>query len=460
MNQHHLIQDLEQALQEIPVLDVHSHHVGSKLAARGIHDILLYHMVVTELYSSGCPNGSRLTQYPAWADKKEAHERFEEALPFFQSIQNTSTFWIAKNILRDLYGWDKPVTSQNWRQLDQLIRERSDDRTWQRQILDKSKIQRTATELARRMDGSDDDRLQYVLEWAMFTRCQWGEFDTALYELERVWGRPPESPAPIGVGLRKPTDRTIRTLSDIHAAIKHYIQAIPLDQVIATALTFSTDIDYRSITDAEMESALARRSNAGVAERDIYASYINEVFLTELEKIGDRIVYQFALAAEPLPFETGSRLPQKTLAQLSEIIARHPNLRFQCFLASRHGNQSLCTMSRELPNLTLVGYWWHNFFPDTIQQVMAERMDMLPTNKQIGFFSDGYCIEWAYGKVMIVKKILARLLADRVSMGQFTISEALTFARATLFETPQTSLGMIPCDITNKTAGNRVSVKK
>ena len=48
---------------------------------------------------------------------------------------------------------------------------------------------------------------QYALEWGFFTRSQWGEFDTALYELERCWGKSPESPAPIGVGARPATER-------------------------------------------------------------------------------------------------------------------------------------------------------------------------------------------------------------------------------------------------------------
>ena len=123
-----------------------------------------------------------------------------------------------------------------------------------------------------------------------------------------------------------------------------------------------------------------------------------------------QIVYQFSLGAEPLPFETGSRLSQRTIGQLAEMIARHPGLRFQCFVASRHANQSLCTLARELPNFSLAGYWWHNFFPDTIRQVIAERLDMLPVNKQVGFFSDAYCVEWVYGKVLLVRKQLARRL--------------------------------------------------
>src|SRR5206468_6720686 len=176
------------------------------------------------------------------------------------------------------------------------------------------------------------------------------------------------------------------------------------------AAHISTDIDYRPITENEMEAALSRRAQAGPGERDTYSSYITELFLTELEKHGDHIVFQFSFAAEPLPFETGSRIRQETIRQLAEIIGRHPKLKFQCFLASRHANQSLCTIARELPNFSLAGYWWHNFFPDIIRQIIAERLDMLPANKQVGFFSDAYCLEWAYAKLILVRRQLARVL--------------------------------------------------
>ena len=184
-----MIARLEAALAEVPILDVHTHLVGGKLAARGLHDILLYHMVVSDLYAAGCPSGSRLTQYPGWPDEAEAHARIDEALPYLRHIQNTSSFWGVRIILRDLYGWTDPIDDRNWRKLDGLIRERADDRAWPHEVLDRAQIERTGTELARRGGGEDDDRLQYALEWGFFTRCQWGEFDTALYELERCWGR-------------------------------------------------------------------------------------------------------------------------------------------------------------------------------------------------------------------------------------------------------------------------------
>jgi len=438
------VSGLEQALAELPAFDAHTHLVGGRLGARGLHDVLLYHMLVSDLYPAGCPSGARLTQYPGWPTRDEAHRRIQEALPFLPLIRNTSMFWGLRLILRDLYDWEEPITADNWRRLDDLIGERADDRAWQRGILDRLNIQRTVTEFARRGEGEDDDRLQYALEWGFFTRCQWGEFDTALYELERCWGRLPESPSPIGAGKRPATERTIRSLQDVRDAVRHYVDHIPYGQVVAMATHLSTDIDFRPVGDREMEEALGRRAQAGPAERDVYASYVNELFLTGLEAHADEIVFQFSLAAEPLPFETASRVSQRTIAQLAEMIGRHPRLRFQCFLSSRHANQSLCTLARELPNLSLVGYWWHNFFPDAIRQVMAERLEMLPLNRQIGFFSDAYCLEWTYGKMLLVRKLLAGVLADKVALGQYTFDEAVGIAAATLFDSPRALLNLTP----------------
>jgi hypothetical protein len=194
------------------VIDVHTHLVGGKLGARGLHDVLLYHMVVSDLYAAGCTSGRRLAQYPQWPTQAEARVRIQEALPYLHCIQNTSSFWALRLILGDLYDWREPITAKNWRRLDGLIRERADDRGWHHSILDRLRIRRTGTEIARRGKGEDDERLQYALEWGFFTRCQWNEFDTALYELERCWGRTPESPSPIGGSARPPTKRTFRSV--------------------------------------------------------------------------------------------------------------------------------------------------------------------------------------------------------------------------------------------------------
>jgi glucuronate isomerase len=287
--------------------------------------------------------------------------------------------------------------------------------------------------------------LQYSVEWAFFGRTRRGEHDTALWELEKAWseGRP-SAPSPIGADQARPVPaKTLRSLRDVHDALDAYVDAIPAT-VLSTAQHISTDIDFSPVDDRTMAAALKRRARAGAAERDVYASYIMEEFFTRLEQRKADVVFQFSLGAEPLPDETASRLSQKTLAALAEMIARHPGISFQCFLSSGHANQTLCTLARELPNFSLAGYWWHNFFPSFMERVMGERLDMLSTAKQVGFFSDAYTMEWSYAKAVMVRRVLARVLAEKVLMGQMDKRGALTAAREILFETPRQLLGMEP----------------
>lgn len=432
---------LQEGLNEIPLLDVHTHLDATHLAARGLHDVLLYHMLISDLASAGCPSLGRLSEEPT---AEEAETRLVEAIPYLRYIQNTSIFWGARIILRDLYGWTEPITLQNWRRLDAQIRERAAERAWPETIFTSAGVKRAGTELWRRHDGSYDHVLQYSLEWAFFTRAQWGENDTPLYELEHTWSQPgPGAPLPVTLGENRPqVERPIRSLDDVQAAIAHYVACIPYGKILSTAQHISTDINFRKVNPGEMSAALARRDQATPAERDIYASYILEAFLTELESHADQIVYQFSLGAEPLPYETGSKLRQDTIFELAEIISRHPRLRFQAFLSSEHANQALCTLARELPNLSLAGYWWHNFFPGIMRKVINDRLDMLAANRQVGFFSDAYCADWTYAKAVLVRRQWSEVLAVKVDQGQYSMDEALAIARQILYETPQQLLGM------------------
>ncbi len=140
----------------------------------------------------GIPRLAQRLRKPTSASRKR--------LPYLKYVQNTSISWGIRLILEDLYNWKEPLTADNWQRLDGMIRERADDRAWQREIMRRTNIKRYCTEHARRESGKDKDILQYALEWAFFTRCQWGEFDTALYEVERCWGKTPASPSPIGGG--------------------------------------------------------------------------------------------------------------------------------------------------------------------------------------------------------------------------------------------------------------------
>lgn len=418
-------------LLTIPAHDVHTHIDASHPVARGLHDVLLYHMVISELYSAGCPDGARLSE---GADEDEALYRLERAVPYVKYIKNTSCFWGVRIILRDLFGWTDGITEDNWRELHSLIKSKNAGLARAREIMRAANIVGTGTELWRGRGHLADDIFNYAIEWAFFTRNQWGQFDTALLELEYAWNQ--ETP---GAPLPVTTDRsllnlkkTIKTLDDVKAAIKYYCDKMPYGEVASNASHFSTDINYRSVTEREMADALTRRETAGPAERDVYANYIHEEYLKELDRRGSDLILSYSIGAEPLPFETGSKLRPETVYEFAALAARYPRREFQIYLSNAAQNQPFCTVARELPNVRLVGYWWHNFFPSEIRAVMSERLDMLPTNRQLGFFSDAYCFDWSYAKSVIVRRQLAEVLAQKIAQGQYTRELALEVARSIL----------------------------
>jgi len=432
--------ELFQELSHMPVYDAHTHIGADHLTARGLDDVLLYHMVISDLYSAGCPSGSRIPEYRT---QDLAHARLEEAIPYVPLVQNTSCMWGVRLILRDLYGIDEPITRDNWREIDRAIAAKASPE-WAREIFHRAGIVRGCTELWRGHDGRANDMFQYSLEWAFFTRCQWGQFDTSLLELEHAWGQEvPGAPLPVTLS---PDDlsrlRPIRTLEDVDAAIAHYVERIPYGKVISAASHLSTDINYRRVSEDEMAGALKRRDRATPAERDIYANYIFEKHLEAVQSSGHDLLLQFSFGAEPLPYESGSKLRSESVFELAQIVARYPGIRFNIFLSSAHQNQALCTLARELPNLSLSGYWWHNFFPEIVRRVMSERLDMLSTAKQVGFFSDAYCVDWAYAKAIMVRAQLAQVLAQRVQQGQYDAQTALEIARQLFQDTPRNLLGM------------------
>src|SRR5579859_7708141 len=96
---------VEEGLAALPVMDIHTHLVGGRLGARGLHDVLLYHMVISDLYAAGCPSGARLTQYPGWANEAGAAQTNQRGSPFLPPNQKPKLVWGVRLILRDLYGW-------------------------------------------------------------------------------------------------------------------------------------------------------------------------------------------------------------------------------------------------------------------------------------------------------------------------------------------------------------------
>ena len=105
-------QDLLKDINDIPVVDVHSHLKFERLEADDLSSICLYHMLGYELKSSGYKEDS----------EAEPYSNMEAAAPYYKFIRNGSFHWCMMSVMNDLYGFEEEtITEKNWKKAWDLV---------------------------------------------------------------------------------------------------------------------------------------------------------------------------------------------------------------------------------------------------------------------------------------------------------------------------------------------------
>jgi hypothetical protein len=183
-----------------------------------------------------------------------------------------------------------------------------------------------------------------------------------------------------------------------------------------------------------MSKALENRKNAGSDERDVYANYINNKYFEVLSRYGKKAAVSISLGAEPLKYETAIKLNADTFYAIESLANRYPNIDFILFNGCDYQDTTLCSVIRENQNIYAAGFWWHNFYPSSIVRIIRSRIERIPVNKWFGYFSDAYCVDWAYGKSRMVRDCYARALSELVDQKFLSMNDAISVAERLLYQ--------------------------
>jgi glucuronate isomerase len=385
--------DFQTKVLALPVFDTHTHlgERGVAVPAQNVWDILHYFWFFRELVAAG---------YPANAKSLPEDQRIPAFLDAFAATRHTTMNWVVRHIFSDLY--DVELTDEaSVRQADEAVRASAARDDWSADVCDRLGIRNLTTNFGDKP------------------------------ELEGLPGRGCLVPVRLGVSFpalrqqlrdsvdRLDAERVTQQINDTVAGLA--AQGIRGVRADASAfLADSAPIDTLSPaepSDNEIDRFLAGRLFAALAEHGMFA----QLFLG--------VGQDGSGTAVPLP-------DPRTVTSLHGAFA-HYGCDFELIIGSAGNNLDAVQAARIFPNVHVGGMWWYNFRQSTYLESMAQRIEALPACKSTLVVSDARCIEWAYGKVLFIKTILAQFLYERWRQGWLDEAEALRVAREWLHDAAQ-----------------------
>jgi hypothetical protein len=392
-------------LQEVPVIDVHEHHMPEIILNK---DVGLLRLLEESYCGWTQKRPYPLPSEPPVGPLASASGRGNWA-DIARFVEGSGTNAFVRNMVRSLAElYDLPearITEKNWMELDQKIRLRHADPSWNGIVMDRAHIQMVIADayLDPLLDANASlgDRYRSVLRinpfalgWNPDARDHSGNSGHAL--LARL-GFAPE------------------TFDDYLAVLPMLFDAMPsLHKVgLKDALAYDRPVDYE-IPDEQT----ARR-----AWKNPYP--------TEREKkaFGDLVVDRLCrIAGErgvPVQMHLGLGLIRGSHPlNAAGLIERHPRTRFLLMHLGYPWTGELLGMAVVYRNIWIDLTWSWLLSPTRFAHSLHEAIEILPDESRMMLGGDNWHVEETYGSINGARRLIAGVLEQCVSEGQFLRADA------------------------------------
>ncbi|MEZ6075710.1 MAG: hypothetical protein R3C56_08540 [Pirellulaceae bacterium] len=132
-----------------------------------------------------------------------------------------------------------------------------------------------------------------------------------------------------------------------------------------------------------------------------------------------------------------------SLIQFRELFNAFPQVTFPVSVLASVTNQELVSYAWIFPNVVCHGHWWYSNTPSFIHRDLHARLEAVPRNKIVGYYSDMYKLEFALPKFAMFSCCLARVLAEHF-VGAMGWSERRAVELGAAGLTRQCRVGVLP----------------
>lgn len=382
--------DLSEGVIALPVWDTHTHLVGGSLAAQNFWDLGHYFWFFRELRAAG---------YPSEAEQLPEDLRFTAFLEGFNATRNTSMNWVVRRIAEDLYGI--PITDvQSLARLDAAVRETAEDDGWPALVCERLGIQRLVTNVV-----SDAPFPELPSACRVVPRCE-SQVET--------W------------------QKAIREAADQRAAAEQV-----WDQV-GDYLAIQAAAGYRGVMTSDRVFGRLRertleappRLSATGNDPDALNRWLLHALTGQAGEHG--LFLQLLMGVETWP---GGAVPANDPDRVQKLFGLFSayDTDVELVIGAPLNNVDAVQAGRVFSTVHVGGMWWYNFRASTYRETMQQRFESLPPSKCALVVSDARCIEWCYGKILLIKRLLVEFLQSQVDRGWLEPEDALRVASEWLY---------------------------
>ncbi len=430
-----LAQRIERMIGDTPIVDPHTHIRCDQPNAPDLAALMGYHWVRTELIAVGMPPADLDPALPA-------DERVRRSIPYLARMRNTAMAWCLFRIFRDLYDFDEPqLTPANYRDLFDKVARTGGDPAWAGTVLrDRANIRTVVTSLGNRSadPSKNPDDFYYMLD-AHYLFCPGVATDLEPFFAGRT------TKAEYYDALTAAFGEAPTTAGQLERLVFDWLDRTITGRVRFTNTFLPIEHRFHPPDAAATRSALDRASvgrEVSGPEVDALSRSVSWSVLKWHHE--NRKAFQIAVGAEYFICD-GKSIPRYQETWTSEMARgfhHFGDARFDLMVASDVLSHDVAILARQFPNVYASGYWWHNFFPITIEKNVGLRVQVAPMTKVGGFLCDAYYAEWTYGKLQVVKKAMASALARLVEDRFFEEDEIPPLLRQILHDTPRDLYGL------------------
>ncbi|HEX3725291.1 MAG TPA: glucuronate isomerase [Pirellulales bacterium] len=391
-----LRQRLYAQLDELVIIDPHTHINPQAPASTTLADILGYHYYTELAHSAGMPKAQ--IEEPGLAPREKVRRLVARLGPLENTIQYS---WLVEMAQRFFGFADDRVTPDNWEALYDAAERKMQSPDWADDVIRQSRLS------AIFLTNDFDDPLTYF-DTSRYIPCL--RTDDLVFHLAK-----PE----VRERLNKATGQSVGDIRSLRQAIGKLFEHFTAQGARACAISLPPDFTPAKVGNAD--AAIAELLQKGVqasADRRREASQF--VFWTLAEFCGEyRLPFDLMIGVNRAVYADGVYQGQDlydsrvSLIQYRALFNAFPKVTFPISVLASVTNQELTSYSWIFPNVVTNGHWWYSNTPAFIEHDLAARLEAVPRTKQIGYYSDMYKLEFALPKFAMYKRILAKVLAER-----------------------------------------------